>query len=159
MLFSVLCREELFLYSYATLFDTGFLAGEVAEIVKFGATNLTVFVHGNRIDERRFDGEDTLYTDIVAHFANGKTFFSAFSRNADYNTAILLDTLLVAFLDTVSDGDGIAGGEFGVLLAGSGRFLDNLNQIHCTNRFIMLTLFAIFAGCMSCQRLRNRVQS
>ena len=116
----------LFLY-YATLFDTGFLAGELAEIVKFGATYFTVFVHGNRVDERRFDGEDTFYTDVVAHFADSEALLGAFARDADYNTALLLDTLFVTFFDTVSDSDGVAGCELRVLLAGSECFFGNLN--------------------------------
>ena len=48
--FLSLDRVSVFLH-YATLFDTGFLAGEVAEIVKLGTTYFAVFVNGNRIDE------------------------------------------------------------------------------------------------------------
>lgn len=102
---------------HATLFDAGFFAGEATQIVDFCATDFTVFVDYDRVDERRLNGEDTFNTDIVAHLANGETLFVAFSRDADYDAAILLDTLLVAFLDAVSHGDCIAGTEFGELLA------------------------------------------
>ena len=65
--------QNLF-FDHAALFDTSFLAGEAAEVVKFSATYLTVFVYGNRVDEGRLDGEDTLNTDVFAHLANGETF-------------------------------------------------------------------------------------
>lgn len=104
---------------YATLLDAGFLAGETAEVVKFGATNLTVLVYGDGVDEGRLDGEDTLHTDVVAHLADSETFFHAFAGNADNYTAILLNTLFVTFFDAVSHGDGVTGTEFGKFLAGS----------------------------------------
>lgn len=129
-----LCGEGLFLHSYATLFDAGFLAGEGTQIVKFGTADFAVLVDCDRIDEGRFDGEDTFHADVVAHFANGETLLGAFSRNADYNTAVLLDTLLVTFFDTVGYCDGVAGGEVGVLLAGSESFFGNFNKIHCNNK-------------------------
>ena len=42
---------SLRLLHYAALFDTGFLACETTEIVKFGTTYLTILVDGNRVDE------------------------------------------------------------------------------------------------------------
>lgn len=43
---------RLVLLHYAALLDTGFLAGEGAEVVKFRTAYLTVFVHHDGIDER-----------------------------------------------------------------------------------------------------------
>ncbi len=105
----------------------GLLAGKATEVVKFGATHLAILVDGDRVDERRFDGEDTLHTDVVAHFADGETLLVAVARDTDYHTAILLDTLFVTLFDAVSHGDGVAGTEFGMFLAGSVSFLDNFD--------------------------------
>ena len=87
-------------------------------MVKFCATHLAVFVNDNRVDKRRLQGEDTLNADIVAHLANGETFLSAFAGDFDHNAAILLDTLFVTLFDAVSDCDGVAGAELGMLFAG-----------------------------------------
>ena len=81
-----------------TLFDTSFLAGKFAQIVKFCTTNFTVFVDYDRVDKRRFNREDTLHTDVVAHLAHGETFFVTFARDADYNAAILLENASSAIL-------------------------------------------------------------
>ena len=121
-----LVEQELFLDN-TTLFDASFLTCEAAEVVEFSATNLTVFVDYDRVDERRFDGEDALNADVVAHFANGEAFLCAFARDADNNTAILLNTLFVTFFDSISDCDGVAGTEFGELFAGSKSLFGNFN--------------------------------
>ncbi len=71
--------------------------------------------------------EDTLHADVVAHFAHGEALFSAFSRDADHNTAIQLDTLFVTFFDSVSDCDCVARAELRMLFAGSKSFFGNLN--------------------------------
>ena len=115
---------------YAAFLDAGFLAGELAQVVKFRTAYFTVFVHCDRIDERRFEGEDTFHTDIVAHLADGEALLVAFAADADYNAAVLLDTLFVAFFDSVSYGDGVAGAEFGVLFARGKCLFGNFNQIH-----------------------------
>lgn len=121
--------EDL-LFHYAALFDTGFLAGEIAQVVKFGTTNLTVLVHGDGVDKGRFEGEDTLNADVVGHLADGETLLDAFTRNAYHYAAVLLNTLLVAFLDAVSHCDGVAGEELFVLLAGGKGLFGNLDKIH-----------------------------
>ena len=77
----------------ATFFDAGLLTCEFAQVVKLGTTYLTVLVDSNGVDERRLDGEDTLNTDVFAHFANGETLLRAFAGDADNHTAVLLDTL------------------------------------------------------------------
>lgn len=42
--FGVPLRKGRQLLDYATLLDTSLLTGEVAKVVKFGATNLTILV-------------------------------------------------------------------------------------------------------------------
>lgn len=123
-------RNAKILLLHAAFFDAGLLAREGAEVVELGATHLTVLVDGDGIDEGRFDGEDTFYTDIVAHLADGEALLVAFAADADYNAAVLLDTLFVAFFDSVSYGDSVAGAEFGVLFARGKCLFGNFNQIH-----------------------------
>ncbi len=48
-----------------TFFDAGFLTCEIAQVVKFRTTNLTIFVNCDRLDEWRFHWEDTLNSDTV----------------------------------------------------------------------------------------------
>lgn len=110
--------KKVSVFDYATLFDASFLAGEAAEVVEFGAAHFTVFVYDDRIDEGGFYREDTLNADVVAHFAHGEALFVTVAGDADYDAAVLLDTLFVAFFDTVSHGDGVAGTKLGMLLAG-----------------------------------------
>ena len=43
-------------------FDTSSLTGKFAQIIQLSATYFTTFVHFDRIDVGRLDGEDTLYT-------------------------------------------------------------------------------------------------
>lgn len=64
---------------YAALLDTSFLTSELAEVVESGTANLTVLIDGDRVDERGLNGEDTLNTDIVAHFANSEALLVAFT--------------------------------------------------------------------------------
>ena len=78
------------LLHYAALFDAGFLACEATEIIKFCTANFTEFVHHDRVNERRLDGEDTLNADVVAHFAYGETFLCAFTGDFDNHTTVLL---------------------------------------------------------------------
>ena len=119
--------RRLVLLDYAALLDTGLLAGEGAEVVQFCAANLTVLVDSDRVNERRFDGEDALNADVVAHLTHGEALFGAFARNADNDTAILLDTLFVTLFDAVSYGDGVAGAEFRMLLARGECLFGNLD--------------------------------
>ena len=135
LLFHNLCGSSLF-YSlfHATLLDTSLFARQATEIVKFRTAYFTEFVDCDRLDEGGFDGEDTLHADAVGNLANGETLLVAVAADADYDTAILLDTLLVTLLDTVSDCDGVAGLEFIEIFFGSGESLfRNLDQIHCVN--------------------------
>lgn len=112
---------------YAAFLDAGFLAGELAQVVKFRTAYFTVFVHCDRIDERRFEGEDTFHTDIVAHLADGEALLFAFACDFDHYAAVLLDTFLVTFFDAISHCDGVAGVEIRVLLAGSKSLFGNFD--------------------------------
>ena len=46
------------------------------------------------------------------------------------HTAVLLDTFLVTLFDAISNGDGVAGAEFGMLLSGSKCLLGYFDKIH-----------------------------
>lgn len=113
----------LFILLDETLLDTGFLTGEVAEIVKFRTTNLTILANGDRLDERRFHREDTLYTDAIADLADGETLFITLAADLDHNAAILLNTLFVSLFDTVSDSHCVTGAEGIEFFLGSGECL------------------------------------
>ena len=95
----------------STLFDAGFLAGEGAEIIELGAAHTAELVYGDGVDEGRLEGEDTLNADIIRHFTYSETFFCAFAVDADYNAAVLLDTLLVTLFDTICHSHCVAGAE------------------------------------------------
>lgn len=122
--------SELVFGYYAAFFDTCFLAGEGAEVVEFCTAYFTEFVYGDRVDERGVEGEDTFYADVVGNFTDGEAFFVAFANNLDDNATILLDTLFVAFFDSVCDGDGVAGAELGMFLAGSESLLGYFDKVH-----------------------------
>lgn len=49
---SVIFRVSNGLLNDAALFDAGFLTGEIAQVVKLGATHFTVLVDGDGVDER-----------------------------------------------------------------------------------------------------------
>jgi hypothetical protein len=89
------------------LLDAGSLTGEVTEIVKFSATNLTTLVHLDAVDVGRLDREDTLYTYGTRHFTNGETLLVAMAADSDDHATIQLNTLLVTLDNFVSDSDGV----------------------------------------------------
>ena len=115
---------------HSFFFDTGFFTGKCTQIVQFGATYFTHFIYSDAVDERRFDGENSFYTDVVGHLTYCKTLFLTATRDADNNTAILLDTLFVTLFDAVCYGDGITTLKRGVLFTGSERLFGNFNQVH-----------------------------
>lgn len=61
----LLCRVDSF------LFDTGFLAGEVAQVVDSRTTDHTAFVHLDMVDVRRVERENTLDAYAVRYLADG----------------------------------------------------------------------------------------
>jgi len=87
--------------------------------------------------------------------------------DADHHAAELLDTLLVTLLDAVGDGDGVAGTELvDFFLGGCESLFRNFHQIHdaFSFYFVITRTTAPFAslshgGALSCQRVRNPLQS
>ncbi len=131
---SVFLNEKAFLFGLLdkTLFDAGFLAGEVAEIIKLRTTHLAILVDSDRLNERRFDRENPLHADSVGHLTDSEAFLVFAAVDTDNNAAILLDTLFVALLDTIGHCNGVAGATFIKLLFGSGKcLLHDLDLIHC----------------------------
>ena len=114
--------------SGSTLFsDSGLLTGEFAQVVQFSATNLTDFVHGNAVDARAVDGEDTLYTHGTGHLAHGETLVMTMTCDFDNNAAIQLYALFVTLDDFVCYGYGVAGFECGIRFTGSKCFFCNFD--------------------------------
>ena len=111
---------------YPLLFDTGFFTGQRTQIVEFGATYFTTTVNYNLLDERRFDGEDSLHTHVARHLANRETLFVTVTRDADNVAAELLDTLLVSLFDTVRYGNRVTTAKLGVLFTACECFFCNL---------------------------------
>ncbi len=109
------------------LFDTGFFTGKCTQIVQFGAAHFTTTVDYYLLDERRLDGEDSLYTHVARHLANRETLFVTVTRDADNVAAELLDTLLVTLFDTVRYGNRVTTAKFGVLFTACECFFCNLN--------------------------------
>ena len=110
----------------SSFFDAGFFAGKSAQVVQFCTTYFTAFVYDDFFDERRFDGEDSLNTDVAGHFTNRETFFVTVTRDTDYVSAELLDTFFVTFFDTVRNGNRITATESGMLFTGCEGFFCNL---------------------------------
>ena len=80
----MLCRSAILLaYVVALLLNTGSLTSELAQIVKLSATNLTNLVHLDRVDVRRLDREDTLYTYGTRHLANSEALLLTMAADLD----------------------------------------------------------------------------
>lgn len=109
------------------LFDTGFFTGECTQIIQFGATHFTTTVDYDLFDERRLDGEDSLYSHVARHLTNRETLFVTVTRDADNVAAELLDTLLVSLFDTVRYGNRVTTAKIGVLFTACECFFCNLN--------------------------------
>ena len=114
------------------LFDAGFFAGEVAQVVDTGTTNDTHLVYLDAVDVRRVEREDAFYADAVRNFADGEHLGDAAALDLDYDTAEALHALLVTLDDTVGYGDRVAAFERGHLFLGPHRILCDFDQIvHC----------------------------
>ena len=121
------------LYRPLRFLDTGFLAGEVAEIEDAGPADLTNLVHLDLVDERAFVRENPLDTDAVGDLTDGKSpGIRGSSTNLDNYAAEILKSVLVTFFNPVGHGNGIAGLELrigGCFILREG-FLHQFNQIH-----------------------------
>ena len=112
----------------STLFsDTSLLTGELADVVELRTTNLTNLVHGDAVDVRTLDGEDTLYTYGARHLANSEALLFAMTADLDYQATVELYTLLVTFDNSVSHSDGVTSLERRMRLACSKCFFSNFN--------------------------------
>lgn len=99
------CPRAAFVYVWKrylhTLFtDTSGFSTQTAQVVQLGATDYTAAHDFDFLNVGRGEREDTLYTDLVADLANGEAGTGAASATGDAYALELLDTLLVAFLDT-----------------------------------------------------------
>ncbi len=120
-----------------TLLDTSFLTGTSTQVIELAATNLTVFVHCDFLNERAVHREDTLNAHVARHFADSETLLVLRTVNADYIATELLDTLFVTLFNTISYGNLVTGFECRKLFLFTGECLfSNLNQIHCYSLFM-----------------------
>lgn len=87
----------------AARFNTCALTTQFAEVIEFSTTHFTVFIDGNRLDERTIHREDTLYTYVARHLANSETLLVLRTLDGNHVTTELLDTLLVTFFNTISN--------------------------------------------------------
>ena len=87
----------------AALLDAGFFTRTLAEVIQFGTTYFTVLVHSNALNEGAVNREDTLYTNVAAHFANCEALLVAATMDANDITAELLYTLFVTLFNTVTN--------------------------------------------------------
>ena len=97
------------------LADAGLLTGEVAEVEDTGAANLAILVNLDAVNERALEGENPLNTNATGNFADGESFGErVHATDLDHDTAELLKSLLITFLDSVGHGDGVTGLELRV---------------------------------------------
>ena len=131
----------------SALFDTGFLASEVAEVENAGATHNTAFVDLDVSNHRRGEGEDSLHANAAGDLSHGESLGGAGAVDLQDHALELLDTLLGAFHDSIGNGDGVTGFEFGEFLFRNEIVLYVLNQF-LFHLFISLYYFSLlFQGC------------
>ena len=70
---SLLCSDN------SSLLNASFLTGKVTQVIQFSTANFTELVDFNAVDKRRIHRENTLHTDVVAHFAHCETLFLSFA--------------------------------------------------------------------------------
>ena len=135
------------------LADAGLLTGEVAEVEDTGAANLAILVNLDAVNERALEGKNPLNTNATGHFADGESFGErVHTTDLDHDTAELLKSLLITFLNSVGHGDGVTGLE---LRVGSNflileSLLCNLNQIHNSlNPLCNIAVWLLTRGCVN----------
>ena len=116
-----------------SLLDTCLLTLQVAEIEDTGATDFTVLVDFDGVDERGLIREDPFDTDAAGNFPDGESAgVGGGTADLDDHASELLKSVLVTFLDPVGHGDGVTGlelGEAGCFSIGE-SFFYNLDVIH-----------------------------
>lgn len=127
----------------SALFDTGFLAGEVAEVENAGATHDTALVDLDFCNHRGGEGEDSLHTNAAGDLSHREGLGGAGAVDLQDHTLELLDTLLGAFHDSIGNGDGVTGFEFGEFLFRNEIVLYVLNQF-LFHLFIFFLFFIAF---------------
>src|SRR5580658_1849874 len=95
--------------------QTGGLALETAQIVKFGAAHASGADHIDMVDHFRVDGEDALDALAEADFTDRDGLADAGVIARDESPLKRLQPLLVAFLNLDVDAQGVAGAEIGDL--------------------------------------------
>ena len=118
------------------LLDAGLLTREVTEVEDARAADFTVLVDLDAVDERGLIRENPLNTDTVRNLANRERLRqSVLALDLDHDSAELLETVLIAFLDPVGHGHRVTcaeGGEFSNFFIQK-SLLSYFHQIHfCT---------------------------
>ena len=118
----------------SALFDTGFLAGEVAEVENAGATHDTALVDLDFCNHRGGEGEDSLHTNAAGDLSHREGLGGAGAIDLQDHTLELLDTLLGAFNDSIGNVHSVTGFELRELLRRDKIILYVLNQLvfHCS---------------------------
>ena len=126
----------------SALFDTGFLASEVAEVENAGATHDTALVDLDVCNHRGGEGEDSLHTNAAGDLSHREGLGGAGAVDLQDHALELLDTLLGAFHDSIGNGDGVTGFEFRELLGRYEVIFYVLNQLvfHCSIFLFFLLL-------------------
>ena len=103
---------------------------ELTQVVKTATANFTFGDEFNALDEGGVQGEDTLYTNAVRDFTNGKGAVGAAFLEADNVTMENLDTFFFAFNNTHVNFHVVASSKAGVIHAQVLLF-NSLDFIHC----------------------------
>ena len=123
-------------YRALCLFDAGFLAGEVTQVENPCPADFTNLVDFDFVDEGGFVGENSLDTHSAGNLANGEGAGErAAALDLNHGTTEFLETIFVAFFDSVGNGDGVTCLELGVFrrfVAGE-RVLYQFDSVHNTS--------------------------
>ena len=118
----------------ATLFDTGFLTGKVAQVEDTGTAHSTTLVDIYLLNKRTGKREDTFHAHAVRNLADSKGLSCSASTALQHNALEVLDSLFVTLFDLVVNRDGIASLKLGKLLA-LDKGLDKLHYFILSHDF------------------------
>jgi len=114
----------------AALFDTSGFAGKLAQVEDARAANLSDLVHFDLLDVGRVKWKYTFHTRSVADLANREGLGTSGPFALDNVPPKRLGPGLVAFNDTVVNGNVVAGFEYGNLAVGNQGFFEFFDQFH-----------------------------